>query len=154
MDFIQRQKNADEPGLHLGDYHMHFRTHTKPESIGQSGRWQSPYHDAMIDHDMNVGQVLKALDDLGMADNTFVLYSTDNGPHMNSWPDGAMTPFRNEKNSNWEGAYRVPAMVRWPGRIKPGSVSNDIVAHLDWLPTFWPWRATRRSRTSCSRATM
>ena len=115
--------------------HMHFRTHTKPESIGQSGRWQSPYHDAMIDHDKNVGTVLKALDDLGIADNTFVMYSTDNGPHMNSWPDGAMTPFRSEKNSNWEGAYRVPAMVRWPGKIKPGSVSNEIVAHLDWLPT-------------------
>jgi arylsulfatase len=89
----------------------------------------------MIDHDKNVGQVLKALDDLGIADNTFVMYSTDNGPHMNSWPDGAMTPFRNEKNSNWEGAYRVPAMLRWPGKIKPGQVSNDIVAHLDMLPT-------------------
>jgi len=114
---------------------MHFRTHTKPESIGQSGRWQSPYHDTMIDHDKNVGTVLKAIDDAGIADNTFVMYSTDNGPHMNSWPDAAMTPFRNEKNSNWEGAYRVPAMVRWPGHIKPGTVSNEIVAHHDWLPT-------------------
>ena len=82
---------------------MHLRTHAKPESVGQSGRWQSEYHDAMIDHDKNVGTVLKALDDLGIADNTLVMYSTDNGPHMNSWPDGAMTPFRNEKNSNWEG---------------------------------------------------
>jgi arylsulfatase len=89
----------------------------------------------MIDHDKNVGQVLKALDDLGIADNTFVMYSTDNGPHMNSWPDAGMTPFRNEKNSNWEGAYRVPAMVRWPGKIKPGQVSNEMVSHLDWLPT-------------------
>jgi len=89
----------------------------------------------MIDHDKNVGSVLRVLDDLGIADNTFVMYSTDNGPHMNSWPDAAMTPFRNEKNSNWEGAYRVPAMVRWPGKIKPGQVSNDIVAHLDMLPT-------------------
>ena len=115
--------------------HMHFRTHAKPESIGQSGRWQSQYHDAMIDHDKNVGTVLKALDDLGIADNTFVMYSTDNGPHMNCWPDAAMTPFRNEKNSNWEGAYRVPCMVRWPGKIKPGRSSNEIVAHLDWLPT-------------------
>jgi len=115
--------------------HMHLRTHTKPESVGQAGRWQSPYHDTMIDHDKNVGQVLKVLDDLGIADNTFVMYSTDNGPHMNSWPDGAMTPFRSEKNTNWEGAYRVPAMVRWPGHIKPGSVSNEIVAALDWLPT-------------------
>ena len=89
----------------------------------------------MIDHDKNVGTVLKALDDLGIADNTFVMYSTDNGPHMNSWPDGAMTPFRSEKNSNWEGAYRVPAMFRWPGKIKPGQVSNEMVAHLDLLPT-------------------
>ena len=100
---------------------MHFRTHIKPESKGQSGRWQSEYHDAMIDHDKNVGTVLKAIDDAGIADNTFVMYATDNGPHMNSWPDAAMTPFRNEKNSNWEGAYRVPCMVRWPGKIKPGS---------------------------------
>jgi arylsulfatase A-like enzyme len=135
-DFIKRQKNANKPFfLWVTFTHMHFRTHTKPESIGQAGRWQSPYHDTMIDHDKNVGQVLKALDDLGIADNTFVMYSTDNGPHMNSWPDGAMTPFRNEKNSNWEGAYRVPAMLRWPGKIKPGQVSNDIVAHLDMLPT-------------------
>jgi arylsulfatase len=137
VDFIQRQNKAGKPAFVWVNFsHMHFRTHTKTESIGQSGRWQSPYHDTMIDHDKNVGQVLKALDDLGIADNTFVMYSTDNGPHMNSWPDGAMTPFRNEKNSNWEGAYRVPAMVRWPGKIKPGQVSNEMVAHHDWLPTF------------------
>ena len=137
VDFIQRQNKAGKPAFVWVNFtHMHFRTHVKPESIGQSGRWQSPYHDAMIDHDKNVGTVLKVLDDLGIADNTFVMYSTDNGPHMNSWPDAAMTPFRSEKNSNWEGAYRVPAMVRWPGHIKPGSVSNQIVAHLDWLPTF------------------
>ena len=136
VDFIKRQKKAGKPFFVWVNFtHMHFRTHTKPESIGQSGRWQSAYHDTMIDHDKNVGTVLKALDDLGIADNTFVMYSTDNGPHMNSWPDGAMTPFRNEKNSNWEGAYRVPAMVRWPGKIKPGQVSNEIVAHHDWLPT-------------------
>ena len=135
-DFITRQKNANKPFfVWVNTTHMHFRTHTKPESIGQSGRWQSPYHDTMIDHDKNVGQVLKALDDLGIADNTFVMYSTDNGPHMNSWPDGAMTPFRNEKNSNWEGAYRVPAMFRWPGKIKPGEVYNEMVAHHDMLPT-------------------
>jgi arylsulfatase len=90
----------------------------------------------MIDHDKNVGTVLKALDDLGIANDTVFFYSTDNGPHMNSWPDGGMTPFRNEKNTNWEGAYRVPAMIRWPGRIKPGQVSNEMVAHHDWLPTF------------------
>jgi arylsulfatase A-like enzyme len=136
VDFIQRQKKADKPFFVWVNFtHMHFRTHTKPESIGQAGRFQSPYHDTMIDHDKNVGQVLKALDELGITDNTFVMYSTDNGPHMNSWPDAAMTPFRSEKNSNWEGAYRVPAMVRWPGKIKPGSESNEIVAHLDWLPT-------------------
>jgi arylsulfatase len=137
VDFIQRQNKAGKPIFVWVNFtHMHFRTHTKPESLGQSGRWQSPYHDTMIDHDKNVGQVLKVLDDLGIANNTFVMYSTDNGPHMNSWPDAAMTPFRSEKNSNWEGAYRVPAMVRWPGKIKPGSVSNEIVSHLDWLPTF------------------
>jgi arylsulfatase len=136
VDFITRQKNANKPFfVWVNTTHMHARTHTKPESIGQSGRWQSPYHDTMVDHDKNVGTVLKALDDLGIADNTFVMYSTDNGPHMNTWPDGAMTPFRSEKNTNWEGAYRVPAMVRWPGHIKPGTVSNEIVAHLDWLPT-------------------
>ena len=136
VDFIQRQNKAGKPAFVWVNFtHMHFRTHTKPESIGQSGRWQSPYHDTMIDHDKNVGQILKALDDLGIANNTFVMYSTDNGPHMNSWPDGAMTPFRNEKNSNWEGAFRVPAMVRWPGKIKPDTVSNEMVSHLDWLPT-------------------
>jgi arylsulfatase len=136
VDFIERQHKAGKPIFLWVDFtHMHFRTHTKPASIGQSGRWQSPYHDAMIDHDKNVGTVLKALDDLGIAGNTFVMYSTDNGPHINSWPDAGMTPFRNEKNSNWEGAYRVPAMVRWPGKIKPGSVSNEIVAHHDWMPT-------------------
>jgi arylsulfatase A-like enzyme len=136
VDFIQRQHQAGKPLFVWVNFtHMHFRTHTKPESLGQSGRWQNPYHDTMIDHDKNVGQVLKALDDLGLTDNTFVMYSTDNGPHMNSWPDAAMTPFRNEKNSNWEGAYRVPAMVRWPGKITPGQVSNEMVAHHDWLPT-------------------
>ncbi len=136
VDFIKRQNAAGKPAFVWVNFtHMHFRTHTKAGSIGQSGRWQSQYHDTMIDHDKNVGEVLKVLDDLKIADNSFVMYSTDNGPHMNSWPDGAMTPFRNEKNSNWEGAYRVPAMFRWPGKIKPGTVSNDIVAHLDMLPT-------------------
>ena len=136
VDFIQRQQKAGKPFFVWVNFtHMHFRTHTKPESIGQSGRWESPYHDTMIDHDKNVGTILKALDDLGIADNTFVMYSTDNGPHMNSWPDGAMTPFRSEKNTSWEGAYRVPAMFRWPGKIKPGQVSNEIVAQLDMLPT-------------------
>ena len=84
---------------------------------------------------MHVGELLKALDDLGIADDTIVLYSTDNGPHQNSWPDAAATPFRSEKNTNWEGGWRVPAMVRWPGKIKPGQVSNEIMRHMDWLPT-------------------
>jgi len=136
VDFIKRQKAANKPMFVWVNFtHMHLRTHVKPESVGQSGRWQSAYHDAMIDHDKNVGTVLKALDDLGIADNTLVMFSTDNGPHMNTWPDGAMTPFRSEKNTNWEGAYRVPAMLRWPGKIKPGTVSNEMVAHLDMLPT-------------------
>jgi arylsulfatase len=136
VDFIKRQNAAGKPAFVWVNFtHMHFRTHTKAESLGQAGRFQSSYHDTMIDHDKNVGQVLKVIDDLKIADDTFVMYSTDNGPHMNSWPDGAMTPFRNEKNSNWEGAYRVPAMVRWPGHIKPATVSNEIVAHHDWLPT-------------------
>jgi arylsulfatase len=136
VDYLKRQKAAGKPVfLWVNFTHMHLRTHTKPESIGQAGRWQSPYHDTMIDHDKNVGQILKALDDLGMAGDTIVMYSTDNGPHMNTWPDGAMTPFRNEKNSNWEGAYRVPCMIKWPGHIKPGTVENGIVAHLDWMPT-------------------
>jgi arylsulfatase len=115
---------------------MHCFTHTKPESVGQAGRWQSPYHDTMIDHDKHVGQMLDLLDELGIAENTFVMYSTDNGPHMNSWPDAGMTPFRSEKNTNWEGAFRVPCLVRWPGKIAAGSVATEIVQHLDWLPTF------------------
>jgi arylsulfatase A-like enzyme len=89
----------------------------------------------MIDHDKNVGQVLDALDKLGIADDTIVIYSTDNGPHRNTWPDAGTTPFRSEKNTNWEGAFRVPEMIRWPGKIKAGTVSNDIIQHHDWLPT-------------------
>jgi arylsulfatase A-like enzyme len=135
-EFIEKQAKAGKPIFVWVNFtHMHLRTHTKPESIGQAGRWQSPYHDAMMDHDKNVGTVLDKIDQLGIADNTIVMYGTDNGPHMNSWPDGGMTPFRSEKNTNWEGAYRVPAMVRWPGKIKPGTVSNDILSHLDWAPT-------------------
>ena len=100
--------------------HMHLRTHPKPESVGQAGRWQSPYHDTMIDHDKVVGALLDQLDELGLAEDTIVVYSTDNGPHMNTWPDGGMTPFRSEKNTNWEGAFRVPQLIRWPGRIAAG----------------------------------
>jgi arylsulfatase A-like enzyme len=136
VEFIEKQHKAGKPFFVWVNFtHMHFRTYAKPESAGQSGRWQSTYHDVMIDHDKNVGTVLQKLDELGIADNTIVLYSTDNGPHMNTWPDAGMTPFRGEKNSNWEGAYRVPAMVRWPGKIKPGSISNEIMSHMDWLPT-------------------
>ncbi|MGH9253800.1 MAG: arylsulfatase [Vicinamibacterales bacterium] len=136
-DFIKRQHAAGKPFFcWVNTTHMHLRTHTKPSSLGQAGRWQSPYHDTMIDHDKNVGDLLSLVDELGIADNTFVMYSTDNGPHMNTWPDGAMTPFRSEKNTNWEGAFRVPLIVRWPGRIKAGVVSNEIVHHHDWLPTF------------------
>ncbi|MCB2186501.1 MAG: arylsulfatase [Deltaproteobacteria bacterium] len=135
-EFLEKQHQAGKPVfLWVNFTHMHFRTHPKPESVGQAGRWQGPYHDVMIDHDKNVGTVLAKIDELGLADHTIVFYSTDNGPHMNSWPDAGMTPFRNEKNSNWEGAYRVPAMVRWPGHIKAGSVSNQLMSHLDWLPT-------------------
>jgi arylsulfatase len=136
VDFIERQVKADVPFfIWFNTSHMHFRTHAKPTILGQSGRWQSEYHDVMIEHDEIVGKLLKVLEDLGIVDNTVVMYSTDNGPHMNSWPDAGMTPFRNEKNSNWEGAFRVPCMVRWPGVIKPGTVSNEIISHLDWLPT-------------------
>ena len=114
---------------------MHFRTHAKDSSLGQSGRWQSEYHDVMIDHDLNIGEMLDLIDELGLTDDTFVMYSTDNGPHQNSWPDAGTTPFRSEKNTNWEGAYRVPALVRFPGRIEAGTVCNGIVSHLDWFPT-------------------
>jgi len=136
-EWITKQHKAGKPFFcWLNTTHMHLRTHTKPSSLGQAGRWQSPYHDTMIDHDKNVGDVLDLLDDLGIAENTFVMYSTDNGPHMNTWPDGAMTPFRSEKDTNWEGAFRVPLLVRWPDKIKAGSVSHEIVQHHDWLPTF------------------
>jgi arylsulfatase A-like enzyme len=135
--FIKKASADGKPFfVWLNFTHMHLFTHTKPESLGQAGRWQSPYHDTMVDHDKNVGTVLDCLDQLGIADNTFVMYSTDNGPHMNTWPDGGMTPFRSEKDTNWEGAFRVPMVVRWPGKIKAGSISNEIAQHHDWLPTF------------------
>jgi len=113
---------------------MHFRTHVKKELRGISG--QDEYSDGMVEHDMHIGKFLKLLDKLKIADNPIVFYSTDNGPHYNTWPDAASTPFRGEKNTNWEGGWRVPAMVRWPGKIKAGSVTNEIVHHMDWLPTF------------------
>ena len=113
---------------------MHFRTHVMEEHRGISG--QDEYSDGMVEHDMQVGELLDLLDELGVTDNTIVFYSTDNGPHYNTWPDAASTPFRGEKNTNWEGGWRVPAMVRWPGNIEPGSISNEIMHHMDWLPTF------------------
>jgi arylsulfatase len=135
--WIKKQHAAGKPFFTwLNTTHMHLRTHTKKSSLGQAGRWQSPYHDTMIDHDKNVGTVLALLDELGIAKDTILLYTTDNGPHMNSWPDGAMTPFRSEKDTNWEGAFRVPLVLRWPGHVPAGSICNDIVSHHDWLPTF------------------
>ena len=113
---------------------MHFRTHVKAEHRGISG--QNEYGDGMVEHDMHVGKLLDLIDELGIANNTIVQYGTDNGPHKNSWPDAAVNPFRGEKNTNWEGGWRVPAMVRWPGHIKAGSVSNEIMSGLDWMPTY------------------
>ena len=135
-DFIGRAHADDQPFfVWFNTTWMHFRVHPPKEILGQAGRWQSFYHDVMVEHDKHVGQMLDYLDELGIAEDTIVIYSTDNGPHMNTWPDGAMTPFRNEKNSNWEGAFRVPEMIRWPGKIKAGTVSNEIISHTDWLPT-------------------
>jgi arylsulfatase len=114
---------------------MHFRTHSAPKHKGKSGG-QGEYNDVMVAHDENIGRMLAKLDELGIADNTIVMYSTDNGPHYNSWPDAGITPFRAEKNTNWEGGWRVPAFMRWPGKIKAGSVFNDVCSHQDWLPTF------------------
>ncbi len=136
LRFMTDAKASETPFfVWLNTTHMHFRTHVKDGSKGRAGRWQSEYHDTMLDHDDLVGSVLDFLDDNGLADDTIVIYSTDNGPHMNSWPDAGMTPFRGEKNTNWEGAYRVPAMVRWPGNIPAGQVRNGIVSHNDWFPT-------------------
>lgn len=141
IDFIKRQEEAGVPWfVWWNGTRMHFRTHVKEEMRTQAdeiaGKHMDEYRAGMIEHDMHVGQLLSLLDELGIADETFVQYSTDNGPHMNSWPDAGMTPFRGEKNTNWEGGFRVPAMVRWPGKIEPGTISNSIMHHMDWLPTF------------------
>jgi arylsulfatase len=136
LRFMGDAKENDTPFfVWFNTTHMHFRTHIKDGSRGKAGRWQSEYHDVMCDHDELVGKILAFLDEQGLADDTIVVYSTDNGPHMNSWPDAGTTPFRNEKNSNWEGAYRVPAVVRWPGQIPAGEVRNGIVSHNDWFVT-------------------
>ncbi|HMK69195.1 MAG TPA: sulfatase-like hydrolase/transferase, partial [Stellaceae bacterium] len=136
IDFIQRQARANKPFfVWMNTTRMHLRTHVRASMRGQSGMPDNEYADGMIEHDGDVGKLLKALDDLNIANDTIVVYTTDNGPHMNSWPDAAMTPFRSEKDTNWEGAFRAPAMVRWPNRIKPGSVSNEIFSGHDWFPT-------------------
>ncbi len=129
LEFIKEQQAAGKPWfVWWNGTRMHFRTHVKSELRGISG--QDEYADGMVEHDMHIGKFLKLLDELGIVDNTIVFYSTDNGPHMNTWPDAAMTPFRGEKNTNWEGGWRVPAMVRWPGKIKAGSVTNEIVHYF------------------------
>jgi arylsulfatase A-like enzyme len=133
-EFITRQNKAGKPFFcWWNGTRMHFRTHVKAENRTKGN---DEYTDGMIEHDMHVGELLKLLDDLGIADNTIVQYSTDNGPHYNTWPDAGTTPFRSEKNSNWEGAYRVPCFIKWPGHIPAGEVRNGIVSHEDWLPTF------------------
>jgi len=140
IDFIQRQVKAGKPFFcWWSGTRMHFRTHVSAERRAEIAKRYpnaDEYTAGMIEHDMHIGQFLKVLDDLGVADNTIVHYSTDNGPHYNTWPDAASTPFRGEKNSNWEGGWRVPCAVRWPGVIQPGTVGNGIVHHMDWLPTF------------------
>jgi arylsulfatase len=135
MDFIDRQVKASKPFFCWWNAtRMHLRTHVRESMKGRSG--QDEYLDGMLEHDDDVGKMLQQLDDLKIADNTILLYTTDNGPHTNSWPDGGTTPFRSEKNSNWEGAFRVPCFIRWPSKIQAGSVSNEIVSGMDWLPTF------------------
>ena len=135
IEFIKKAQLEGKPWfVWWSGTRMHFRTHVKKELRGISG--QDEYADGMVEHDMHIGKFLKVLDELKIADNTIVFYSTDNGPHYNTWPDAAATPFRGEKNTNWEGGWRVPAMVRWPGHIQAGSVSNEIMHHMDWLPTF------------------
>jgi arylsulfatase A-like enzyme len=134
LDFMDRAHAQQKPFLlWFNSTRMHIWTHLKEESEGVTGL--GVYADGMVEHDGHVGQLLDKLDELGIADNTVVMYSTDNGAEMFSWPDGGMTPFRNEKNSNWEGGYRVPTLIKWPGVIKPGTVYNDVFSHEDMLPT-------------------
>jgi arylsulfatase A-like enzyme len=133
---MDRQVKAKKPFFTwMNTTRMHIFTHVRPEYAGKSGMPGNEYGDGMWEHDQDVGKLLKKLDDLGVADNTIVVYATDNGPNQFSWPDAATTPFRSEKDTNWEGAFRVPALIRWPGHVKPGQVSNGIVSGLDWFPT-------------------
>ncbi|PLW67219.1 arylsulfatase [Pseudohalioglobus lutimaris] len=134
LKFIDKAHARSQPFfVWFNSTRMHYYTHVKQEQLGASG--QGFYNDGMVEHDGHVGQLLARLDQLGIADNTIVIYSTDNGPHYNQWPDAAITPFRGEKNTNWEGGFRVPAMIRWPGRVEAGGVSNQVMSHLDWVPT-------------------
>jgi arylsulfatase A-like enzyme len=136
IDFMRRQHSANKPFfVWFNSTRMHLRTHVRAEHRGRYQHGDSEYIDGMEEHDDTVGSFLKALDDMGITNDTIVVYSSDNGPHMNTWPDGAMTWFRSEKNTNWEGAFRVPCLVRWPGVIKPGTVTNEIMSHNDWIPT-------------------
>ncbi|WP_413991109.1 arylsulfatase [Labrys okinawensis] len=134
-DFVDRQHKADKPFfMWFNTTRMHIFTHLKPDSLGKTGKGIEA--DGMVEHDGHVGQLLKQLDDLGLADNTIVLYTTDNGAEIAMWPDGAMTPFHGEKGTTWEGGMRIPMMVRWPGVVKPGTQINEIVTLMDWMPTF------------------
>ena len=137
IDFMDRQVKANKPFFcWFNSTRMHFRTHVKEDRRSPGGLTAlTEYADGMVEHDGHIGQILKKLDDLGIANDTLVIYTTDNGPHANSWPDGATTPFRSEKNTNWEGAYRVPCFIRWPGQVQPGTIFNGIVSGLDWFPT-------------------
>jgi arylsulfatase len=136
IDFMKRQRTAGKPFfVWFNATRMHLRTHVRADHRGRYTHGDSEYVDGMLEHDDTVGSLLKALDDMGIANDTIVVYSSDNGPHMNSWPDGAMTWFRAEKNTNWEGAFRVPCLVRWPGVIKPGTVTTELMSHNDWVPT-------------------
>ena len=134
MNFIDRQVKAGKPFfVWFNSTRMHIHTHLRPESEGKTGLGVEA--DGMVEHDGMVGQLLKQLDDLGVANNTIVLYTTDNGAEVFSWPDGGTTPFHGEKNASWEGGYRVPGMIRWPGVVKPGTEINGVVSHEDWVPT-------------------
>jgi arylsulfatase len=136
IDFIKRQNASGKPFFcWMNATRMHAFTHVRESLRGKSGMPDNEYADGMLEHDGDVGLILKTLDDLGITENTIVIYSTDNGPNMFSWPDAGMSPFRSEKDSNWEGAFRVPAFIRWPGHIPAGKISNDIISGLDWFPT-------------------
>ena len=136
IEFMKKQHATGKPFFTWMNFtRMHIFTHVRPEYRGKSGMPGNEYADGMWEMDQNVGKLLKALDDLKIADNTIVVFTTDNGPNAFTWPDAATTPFRSEKDTNWEGAFRVPAMVRWPGHIKPGQISNELFSGLDWFPT-------------------